>query len=61
LLSTMDSLERITFSACHYLTDAGVAKLARLPGLREVGVSGRRVSPNVRNAFPPSVSVHYSP
>ncbi len=61
LLSTMDSLERITFSACHYLTDAGIAKLARLPGLREVGVSGRRVSPNVRNAFPPTVSVHYSP
>ena len=61
LLSTMDSLERITFSACHSLTDAGVAKLARLPGLREVDVSGRRVSPNVRNAFPPNVNVHYSP
>ena len=36
LLSTMDSLERITFDTCHGLTNAGIARLARLPKLREL-------------------------
>ena len=44
LLSTMDSLERITFDACHGLTDAGIARLARLPRLRELRVAGRGVT-----------------
>jgi hypothetical protein len=57
LLSTMDSLERITFDTCHGLTNAGVARLARLPKLRELRVSGRGVTPDVRAAFPPGVEV----
>ena len=57
LLSTMDSLERITFDTCHGLTNAGVARLARLPKLRELRVSGRGVTPQVRAAFTPSVEV----
>jgi hypothetical protein len=61
LLSGMDSLERITFDACHGLTNAGVARLARLPRLRELRVSGKRLTAEVGAAFPPSVSVFYSP
>jgi hypothetical protein len=59
LLSTMDSLERVTFDACHGLTNAGVASLARLPALRELRVSGRGLTADVVAAFPPRVSVHY--
>jgi hypothetical protein len=58
LLSTMDSLERVTFDTCHGLTDAGVARLARLPRLREVSVSGRGITPALVRAFPPGVIVH---
>jgi hypothetical protein len=57
VLSTMDSLERITFDACHGLTDAGVARLARLPRLRELRVSGRGVTGDVARTFPPGVEV----
>ena len=57
LLSTMDSLERVTFDTCHGLTNAGVAQLARLPKLREVSASGRGITPDVRNAFPIRVRV----
>jgi hypothetical protein len=57
LLSTMDSLERVTFDTCHGLTNAGIARLARLPKLRELRVSGRGVTPEVRAAFPPTVEV----
>jgi hypothetical protein len=60
LLSTMPSLERVTFDACHGLTDAGVAALARLPKLRELRVSGRGVSARVGDVFPPGVRVHWS-
>jgi len=58
LLSGMDSLERITFDACHGLTNAGVASLARLPRLRELRVSGRQITKDVVGMFPPGVSVH---
>jgi len=58
LLSTMDSLERITFDACHGLTNAGIAKLARLPRLHELRVSGRQITSDVAVAFP-GVSVHW--
>ncbi len=61
LLSTMDSLERVTFDACHGLTNAGVARLARLPRLRELRVSGRGLTGEVRNAFPPTVRVSCEP
>lgn len=58
ILSGMDSLERITFDACHELTDGGVARLARLPRLRELRVAGRRITPAVSGAFPARVRVH---
>jgi hypothetical protein len=61
LLSTMDSLERITFDTCHGLTNAGVARLARLPRLRELRVSGRGITPGIRGAFGPDVSVFSEP
>jgi hypothetical protein len=61
LLATMDALERITFDACHGLTDAGVAALARLPRLRELRVAGRGITASVRAAFPPHVAVHRVP
>jgi hypothetical protein len=57
LLSTMDSLERITFDTCHGLTNDGVARLARLPKLRTLRVSGQGVTPDVRRAFPAGVEV----
>lgn len=59
LLSGMDSLERITFDTCHGLTNTGVARLARLPRLRELRVSGRGLTADVVAAFPPRVNVLY--
>jgi hypothetical protein len=61
LLSTMSSLEEITFDSCAGLTDSGIAALAALPRLRQLRVSGRRMTSAVTHAFPPQVSVHYSP
>jgi hypothetical protein len=61
LLSGMDTLERITFDACHGLTNAGIAKLARLPLLKELRVSGRGVTDGVGAAFPAAVAVHREP
>lgn len=58
LLSGMHSLERITSDACHKLTNAGVAQLARLPRLRELRVSGRGITTDVARAFGPQVDVH---
>jgi hypothetical protein len=60
LLSTMNSLERITFDSCHRLTNMGIAALARLPRLRELRVSGRGLTPSVGDAFSDGVSVHFS-
>lgn len=57
LLSTMESLEHVTFDACHGLTNAGVVQLARLPKLRELRVSGRGVTPQIRGLFRPDVRV----
>jgi hypothetical protein len=61
VLSGMDSLERITFDACHGLTNAGVARLARLPRLRELRVSGNGVTTEVVGAFSPQISVLHTP
>jgi Leucine rich repeat len=61
LLSSMESLERITFDACHGLTNAGVARLARLPKLRELRASGRGITSEIRGVFPPRVSVFCEP
>jgi hypothetical protein len=57
LLSTMDSLERITFDMCHALTDEGVRRLARLPRLRALSVAGAGVTAGVAEAFPAGVRV----
>jgi hypothetical protein len=59
MLSSMESLERITFDACHELTDAGVSRLARLPRLRELRVAGRGLTPGVVRAFRSNVAVSY--
>jgi hypothetical protein len=61
ILSAMDSLERVTFDACHALTDAGVGRLARLPRLRELRVSGRGITAGLRGLFPATVAVHRDP
>jgi hypothetical protein len=58
ILSGVDSLERITFSACHGLTNAGLAALATLPRLRELRASGRKVTDKVAAAFGSQVDVH---
>ena len=57
LLSGMESLERITFSACNNLTNAGLLKLVRLPRLSELRASGLALSPDAAAAFPPRVRV----
>ena len=57
LLAGMDSLERVTFDTCHGLTNAGVARLARLPRLRELHVSGKRITAELADAFAPGISV----
>jgi hypothetical protein len=57
LLSGIRSLERVTFDTCHNLTNGGLARLARLPRLRELRASGRGVTPEVAAAFGPSVEV----
>jgi hypothetical protein len=61
LLSGMDSLERITFDTCHGLTNAGVARLARLSNLRELRVSGNGLTPHVAEAFSSRVAVSVGP
>jgi hypothetical protein len=57
LLSTMDSLEGITFDTCHYLTNAGVARLARLPHLKKLHASGGQITSDVARPFRPEVKV----
>ncbi len=60
LLSRIESLERITLDTCVGVTTAGVTALARLPRLRELGVSGMPlVTGEVCAAFPDGVRVHY--
>jgi len=60
LLSIMDSLEEITFDTCHYLTNAGVARLARLPRLKTLRVSGGRITSDVARSFQPDVRVSWN-
>jgi hypothetical protein len=57
----MKSLERVELSSCAGLTDAGIVKLARLPRLRELSVSGvPEVTADIAAAFPRTVSVKYA-
>jgi hypothetical protein len=61
LLSTMATLEEVTFSSCSGLTNAGVRHLARLPRLRMVDLAGMPgVTGDVAAAFPPAVRVKYT-
>lgn len=60
LLSRMDSLEEVTFSACNRLTDEGVAHLARLPRLRTLDASGMQLTTTVARRFPATVTVRVS-
>jgi Leucine-rich repeat (LRR) protein len=60
LLSEIGSLESVTFDGCAGVTNAGIAALARLPKLRELRVSGARITADVADAFPAGVSVRYS-
>jgi Leucine-rich repeat (LRR) protein len=59
LLSTMDSLEGITFDTCHYLTNAGVGRLARLPRLKTLHASGAQITSDVARPFRADVRVHW--
>jgi hypothetical protein len=59
ILSGMNSLETITFDACHGLTNDGIAQLARLPNLKELRISGNGLTRDVVKAFSPQVTVHY--
>jgi len=59
LLSTMDSLERITFDTCHYLTNEGVGRLARLPRLKKLHASGARITSDVARPFAPTVKMSW--
>jgi len=60
LLSRIVSLEHVTLDGCAGVTTTGVAALARLPRLRELRVSGPRITADVGTAFSPGVRVHYS-
>ena len=61
MLSSMDSLEELSFEGCKSITDAGLTALASLPRLRELSVGG---SPGVTRAaiaaFPNNIHVNYS-
>jgi hypothetical protein len=62
ILSTIASVEDVTFSSCAGLTNAGIATLARLPRLRELAIEGMpRVTGEVLRAFAANVRVKYSP
>ena len=62
VLAGISSLETIQLSGIAGLTNAGVAALARLPRLRELGLDGlRNVTPDVGTLFPPHVRVRHSP
>jgi hypothetical protein len=61
ILSSVTSLEDLTFDSCAGLTNAGIAALARLPRLRQLRVSGMpKVTAEVASAFPGSVRVSHA-
>src|SRR5205085_12561335 len=47
ILARMPSLERISFYGCPGVTNAGVAKLAALPRLRGLEISGPQITQDV--------------
>jgi hypothetical protein len=61
ILSRMSSLENLEFWNCPGITNAGVAHLAALPGLREISVDGcQQVTPEIIALFPARVRVRHS-
>lgn len=60
LLSGIASLRSVTFDSCAGLTNDGIAKLARLPRLETVSVSGPNVSAAVARSFGEAVRVQVS-
>ena len=60
LLSTMPTLESVTFDKCAGVTNDGIRYLTRLPHLKELGISGQRITGDVAAAFGNAVAVHYS-
>jgi len=60
ILSSVSSLESLSFWQCPGLTDAGIANLSGLPNLREVTLDGLPgVTKNVLSVFPPRVRVNF--
>jgi len=60
ILGRMESLERLEFHACGGITTAGIAHLARLPKLREIGLEGSAgMTEDVARMFPAAVHVRY--
>ncbi|MEN3330395.1 MAG: hypothetical protein V7638_5202 [Acidobacteriota bacterium] len=61
MLSSMDSLEELSFEGCKSITDAGLTAFASLPRLRNLSIGG---CPNVTrtgiSAFPSTIRVNYS-
>jgi hypothetical protein len=60
ILATMRSLESIQFYGCPGVTDAGVAALASAPSLRELQVSGPKLTRACTAGFPARIRVEYS-
>jgi hypothetical protein len=59
LLSTMPTLESITFDKCAGVTNAGIRRLAGLPRLKELSISGQQITADAAQGFPPGVQVHW--
>ena len=59
LLSSMPSLESVTFDKCAGVTNRGVRSLARLPRLKELRISGPQIAADAAKDFPPGVQVHW--
>jgi len=60
ILGRMSSLERLEFSFCAGITDAGLVYLARLPRLREVSLDCPNLTREGAAVFPAQVTVNYS-
>jgi hypothetical protein len=59
VLSRIEALEEVEIYGCPGITDAGVVRLARLPRLREVKISGQHVTSAIVEAFPSGVKVQW--
>jgi len=60
VLSGINSLEHVSFYGCPSVTNAGVLKLARLPRLRELAVSGPNINAACAPAFRAQVKASFS-